>query len=309
MQRRIPLLPWALAAITFLGSFLLGALAVDPLPVHRAIQEKRLFLSGARREVFAADDGTSLSAFVLGPLSAERPVVLLHGLGADATYWVDAARFLARHGRTVILPDAPGSGRSAPPRESAGYGLRSRVAAMDALARALALEKFDFVGHSLGGWTAAWYALEFPWKVGRLVLVDAAGLTLPEDAEVERARVVPRDRAGARRTFDLLFFRKPAPSLGFILDAFGRNYGSGTAALTVARLTEADGLLPHLPALPPRTTLIWGERETLFPLVDARRAASRMREARLVVLEGAGHDGPLETPPAFHAALVGALEP
>ena len=309
MQRRIPLLPWALAAITFLGSFLLGALAVDPLPVYRAIQEKRLFLSGARREVFAADDGTSLSAFVLGPLSAERPVVLLHGLGADATYWADAARFLARHGRTVILPDAPGSGRSAPPREPAGYGLRGRVAAMDALARALALEKFDFVGHSLGGWTAAWYALEFPWKVGRLVLVDAAGLTLPEDAEVERARVVPRDRAGARRIFDLLFFRKPAPSLGFILDAFGRNYGSGTAALTVARLTEADGLLPHLPALPPRTTLIWGERETLFPLVDARRAASRMREARLVVLEGAGHDGPLETPPAFHAALAGALEP
>src|SRR5450830_1407915 len=169
----------------------LAALAVDPLPVYRAVQEKRLFLSGARREVFAADDGTSLSAFVLGPLSAERPVVLLHGLGADATYWTGAARFLARHGRTVILPDAPGSGHSEPPRDPAGFGLRGRVAAMDALARALALEKFDFVGHSLGGWTAGWYALEFPWKVSRLVLVDAACLTLPKDAEAERARVLP----------------------------------------------------------------------------------------------------------------------
>ncbi len=309
MSRRKKLLSVAAGAIAFSLCFLFGAIAVDPLPLYQSLQEKRLLLAGARREVFSADDGTSLSAFVLGPLSAERPVVLLHGLGADATYWTDAARFLVRHGRTVILPDAPGSGHSDPPRDPSGFGLRGRVAAMDALARALALEKFDFVGHSLGGWTAGWYALEFPWKVSRLVLVDAAGLKLPEDAEAERARVLPRDRAGARRIFGLLFFRKPAPSAGFVLDAFGRNYGSGTAAATVARLAEADGLHPRLPDLPPGTTLIWGERETLFPLDVAREAASKMRGARLVVLEGAGHDGPLEVPAVFNEALLGALEP
>ena len=309
MSKRKRLLVWVLGAIAFSFCFLFGAVAVDPLPVYRSIQETRLDFAGARREVFAADDGTTLSAFVLGPLSAERPVVLLHGLGADATYWTDAARFLARQGRTVILPDAPGSGRSGPPRDPAGYGLTGRLAALDALARALALEKFDLVGHSLGGWTVGWYALKFPWKAARLVLVDAGGLTLPSDVEAERARVLPADRAGARRIFDLLFFRKPAPSLGFVLDAFGRNYGGGTAALTVARLTEADGLFEHLGELPEGTTLIWGEQETLFPLAIAHEAAARMRAARLVVLRGAGHDGPLETPDAFHDALLGALDP
>jgi pimeloyl-ACP methyl ester carboxylesterase len=309
MSKRKRLLVWVLGAIAFSFCFLFGAVAVDPLPVYRSIQETRLDFAGARREVFAADDGTSLSAFVLGPLSAERPVVLLHGLGADATYWTDAARFLARQGRTVILPDAPGSGRSDPPRDPASYGLPGRLAALDSLARALALEKTDLVGHSLGGWTVGWYALKFPWKTGRLVLVDAAGLSLPADAEAERARVLPTDRAGARRIFDLLFFRKPAPSAGFVLDAFGRNYGGGTAADTVARLTEADGLLDRLGDLPEGTTLIWGERETLFPLPIAREAAARMRAARLFVLDGAGHDGPLETPAAFHEALARALAP
>ena len=289
--------------------FLFGAVAVDPLPVYRSIQEKRLSFAGARRETFAADDGTTLSVYILGPLSAERPVVLLHGLGADSTYWTDAARFLARGGRTVILPDAPGSGRSDPPRDASGYGLAGRVAAMDSLARALALEKFDFVGHSLGGWTAGWYALRYPWRIGRLVLVDAAGLSLPEDAQAERTRVVPTDRAGAQRIFDLLFFRKPAPTAGFVLDAFGRNYGAGTAAATVARLAEADALAPRLGELPSGTTLIWGARETLFPLAIARSAAQEIPGARLVVLEGAGHDGPLETPAAFHAALLSALGP
>jgi pimeloyl-ACP methyl ester carboxylesterase len=209
----------------------------------------------------------------------------------------------------VVLPDAPGSGRSDPPRDSSGYGLPGRLAALDALARALALDKFDLVGHSLGGWTSAWYALEHPWKIGRLVLVDAGGLTPPADADAERARVVPTDRSGARRVFDLLFFRKPAPSMGFVLDAFGRNYGSGAAAATVARLSAADGLYGHLGELPVGTTLIWGERETLFPLPIAREAAARMRGAHLVVLGGAGHDGPLETPRAFQEALARALDP
>ena len=307
MRKQARLLPWVLFGITFSFCFLFGAVAVDPLPVYRSIQETRLDFAGARREVFAADDGTSLSAFVLGPLSAERPVVLLHGLGADATYWTDAALFLARHGRTVILPDAPGSGRSDPPRDPSGYGLAGRLAALDGLQRALALEKSDLVGHSLGGWTAGRYALEFPWKVGRLVLVDSAGLSPTDDAEAERARVLPTDREGARRVFDLLFFRKPAPRAGFVLDAFGRNYGGGAAAATVARLTEADGLFGRLGELPEGTTLIWGEKETLFPLAIAREAAARMRAAQLVVLGGAGHDGPLETPAAFRAALARAL--
>jgi pimeloyl-ACP methyl ester carboxylesterase len=309
MRKQAQLLSVVLGAMLFSLCFLFGAVAVDPLPVYRSVQETRLSFARARRETFAADDGTTLSAFILGPLSAERPVVLLHGLGADATYWTDAALFLARRGRTVILPDAPGSGRSEPPRDPKGYGLVGRVAALDSLARALALDHSDLVGHSLGGWTAGSYALSFPWKVGRLVLVDAAGLSLPEDAEAERARVVPRDRAGARRIFDLLFFRKPAPSLGFVLDAFGRNYGGGPAAATVAHLAEADGLGPRLAELPGGTTLIWGARETLFPVAIARAAAAKMRDARLVVLAGAGHDGPLETPGAFHEALLSALEP
>jgi len=160
MRKQARLLPWALCSLTFFFFFFFGAVAVDPLPVYRSIQEKRLSYAGARRETFAADDGTTLSAFILGPLSAERPVVLLHGLGADATYWTDAALFLARHGRTVILPDAPGSGRSEPPRDPKGYGLPGRVAALDSLARALALDKSDLVGHSLGGWTAGSYPRE-----------------------------------------------------------------------------------------------------------------------------------------------------
>ena len=277
MSRRVPLLPWVLSALTFFVSFFLGALAVDPLPVYRAVQEKRLFLSGARREVFAADDGTSLSAFVLGPLSAERPVVLLHGLGADATYWTDAARFLARHGRTVILPDAPGSGRSEPPRDPAGFGLRGRVAAMDALARALALEKFDSSATPSAAGRRAGTRWSFPGR-------SAASSSWTRRASRFRrtrkpnARVLPRDRAGARRIFDLLFFRKPAPSAGFILDAFGRNYGGADRG----RHGRAPRRGRRSPGAPPRPAAAHDAHlgRTRDPLPSRRRPRSRLEDAR-----------------------------
>ena len=308
MSKRRLLRPLVLGAIAFSLFFLFGALAVDPFPVYRAAMEEWLALSGAHREVFAADDGSRLSVWVVGPLSAERPVVLLHGLGADASYWAGTARALARAGRTVLLPDGPGSGRSEPPRDASGYRLAARVAALDALFRAFALEKTDLVGHSLGGWTAAGFALAHPEKTRHLVLVDAGGFTVPSDIEAERRRILPADRADARRVLDLLFHRRPFPAAGFVVNAFGRNYGSDPAAATVLSLGVADALAGREKDLPAGTAVIWGAEETLFPLADGRALAAAIPQGRLFVLEGAGHDGPLEMPRAFREALGAALE-
>ncbi len=307
MSKRPALLRSGLAAIAFLFFFLFGALAVDPFPAYRAVMEAWLAVSGGHREVFAADDGTRLSVWVLGPLSAERPVVLLHGLGADASYWAGTARFLVHAGRTVLLPDGPGSGRSERPRDVSGYRIPGRVAALDALFRALALDKADLVGHSLGGWTVAAFALRHPEKTGRLVLVDAGGFELPADIEAERRRVLPEDRPGARRVLDLLFFRPPFPAAGFVVNAFGRNYGGDPAAATVHALDVTDGLEGRAKDLPPGTAVIWGAEETLFPLPVGKKLAAEIPGGRLFVLPGAGHDGPLETPRAFRAALADAL--
>jgi abhydrolase domain-containing protein 6 len=309
MSKRRSLLRFFVLALAFCLFFLFGALAVDPFPAYRAVMEEWLAISGGHREVFAADDGTRLSVWVLGPLSAERPVVLVHGLGADATYWAGTARALVRAGRTVLLPDAPGSGRSEPPRRPAGYRIPGRVAALDALFRALAIDRADLVGHSLGGWTVAAFALRHPEKTGRLVLVDAGGFDVPADVDAERRRILPTNRTGARRVLGLLFFRPPFPAAGFVVNAFGRNYGGDPAAATVRALDLTDSLAGRAKDLPAGTAVIWGAEETLFPLPLGRALAAAIPGGRLFVLEHAGHDGPLETPSVFREALARALAP
>jgi len=306
---RIRLLSFAPAAFAGALAVAVGGLVADPLGAIRGAGEFSLRRSGARVELFRGPSGERLRVWVAGPPGESVPVVLLHGLGAAGDYWARAARSLVRSGRTVIIPDAPGSGESEPPRDGE-WGLGRRVEAVRTLAGALGLRRFDLVGHSLGGWTAARFAIDEPHQVHRLVLVDPGGFSSPlgDDERAFRRNLVPTDRAGGIRLLDLLFFRKPFPVAGFVADAVARNYSSSTVASTVAGFRASDALLGRESELPVGTVLIWGERETLFPVVDAFALLSRLRQGRLLVITGVGHDGPLEAPEAFEEALAAALE-
>lgn len=298
-----------LLALLAAAAVLLGAFAADPLGALRLIGAASLRAHGAHVEFFGAPDGTTLRAFVAGPLSAERPVVLLHGLGADATYWAPTIDALRRAGRTAIALDAPGSGGSGTPATADGFSLPARVAAVEALASALRLDRFDLVGHSLGGATAGLFALEHPERVGRLVLVDAAGFSRVTEEQMDDFREIarPRSRAEARRLMGLLFFVSPLPPVGAVVDGLARRFLSPNVQATIEEAGRPDVLLGREGEIPPGTVLIWGAKESLFPLSDARAAAARIPGGRLVVVAGAGHDVPLEAPDAFCTALLAAL--
>ncbi len=301
-------LPFALGAV-FAAAFAAGAFFADPVGLLADGAALRYRSAGALTVTVPAPGGGRLHAVELGPRSAEVPVVLLHGLGAASHYWVETARDLARSGRTVIVPDAPGSGKSDPPAASVGWGIPGRVAAVSALLDALRIRKVDLVGHSLGGWTAGAFALAEPHRVRRLVLVDAAGFTKPDpraEADLRRS-LSPPDRPGARRLYDLLFYRKPFPASGFLLDAFGRQYRQENVVATVAALAEKDGLRGREARLPAGTVFIHGSEDPVCALADARRAFARVPGGRLFVVRGTGHDVPLEAPRLFHETLRRAL--
>lgn len=99
-----------------------------------------------------AADGTTIRYQDFGPDDG-RAVVLLHGLGANASQFAADAAYFAGNGYRVLVPDVRGHGASERPASLAPEGFTIPVLADDMLAvlDAAGAERVDWVGNSLGG--------------------------------------------------------------------------------------------------------------------------------------------------------------
>jgi 4,5:9,10-diseco-3-hydroxy-5,9,17-trioxoandrosta-1(10),2-diene-4-oate hydrolase len=109
-----------------------------------------------------------------------QPIVLLHGGGPGASSWTNwsanievlAARF------HVLAIDQPGYGLS-DKRTEHGQFNRYAATAVKALLDQLGLtDRVPVLGNSLGGGTAVRFALDYPDRAGRLVLMGPGGLSI-----------------------------------------------------------------------------------------------------------------------------------
>src|SRR6266487_1559805 len=131
------------------------------------------------------------------------PVVMLHGGGPGASAWSNFGRNLgvfARRFRTLMV-DQPGFGRSDKP-PVAGQYFTFAAGALAGLLDDLGIDKVHLVGNSLGGGTAVRFALRYPERAGRLVLMGPGGLSLNVFA--------PDPTEGVKRLME--FAAPPGPS-------------------------------------------------------------------------------------------------
>ena len=95
-------------------------------------------------------------------------LVLSHGVGSDTAVWATVTAKLASR-FTVVAWDQPGHGQSAALAEASGYGPRLAYACLEQVAAPF--DDVVLVGHSLGGYLSARYAIDHPARVAALVLL------------------------------------------------------------------------------------------------------------------------------------------
>lgn len=103
------------------------------------------------------------------------PVILLHGAWNDSSQWVSVMEALSQHFHCFAL-DLLGCGESNNP--NIHYSIDLQVECLAEFLQALKLDKVYLVGHSLGGWIAASYALKYPEQVEGLVLLSPEGVEI-----------------------------------------------------------------------------------------------------------------------------------
>jgi len=117
------------------------------------------------------------------------PLVLVHGMGGGNGIWAMNIDELARD-RTVYSFDLLGFGMSSRPKFSQNAPMVESefVDSIESWRQAIHLKPpFILLGHSLGGYVAASYAIKHPSHVKHLILVDPWGVPeMPKEHELGR---------------------------------------------------------------------------------------------------------------------------
>ncbi|MDQ6827604.1 MAG: alpha/beta hydrolase [Gemmatimonadota bacterium] len=112
----------------------------------------------------------------------DPPIVLLHGLSANAHEFGGLIEAGLSPAFRVIAPDLRGRGASDKPAH--GYTMSDHAADVIALLDALGLDRVVLGGHSFGAYLAMFAAVHHPGRIEKLIVIDAAVQLHPRVGEM-----------------------------------------------------------------------------------------------------------------------------
>ena len=249
--------------------------------------------------------------------AAGVPVLLVHGLAANARVWDDVAAQLAATGRQVLAVDLRGHGTSAAVPDPPGSD-PTLVAAQDLswTCASLGWSRVVVAAHSWGAHIALQLAADLPHLVAGLALVDGGWRPYADrfaDLDAAWRRAAPPDLTA----FTLQDVREaltgahpdwsPAAVEATLANLEQRPDGTLSPWLTTRRhYDRVASLFAHRPReLHPRVrcrTVLLAADDPPHP--SARAAASALPYAELIAFPGGEHDLHLQFPDQVAAAIA-----
>jgi pimeloyl-ACP methyl ester carboxylesterase len=228
-------------------------------------------------------------------------VVLHHDIGTlDSLPFYDA---LAQK-YTVVIPAHPGYGKSERPAWM--RNVRDVAVAHQWLLAQKNLTDVSLVGLGFGGWIAAEMATMAPAAFKKLVLVGPMGIKPERGVIADQALVsyIEYVRLGFvdQKVYDRIYGAEtPVPTL----EQWDLNREMTFRIAWKPYMYNAS--LPHLlGGVPAPALIVWGREDNIVPLECGERYEKALPNARLQVINGAGHFVEMEKPDEL-AQLVGGF--
>ncbi|MFJ4633458.1 alpha/beta fold hydrolase [Streptomyces sp. NPDC088847] len=234
------------------------------------------------------------------------PLVLLHGVGLDLTWWGDQFETFGRT-RDVVAWDMPGHGLSQPLGGTPTFD--ALTTALEAVVLSAQAGPADLVGVSVGGMTAQTFALRRPDLVRSLTLVTTlCDFETPvREALRERAHVAVSEGMGriAELSNERWFpsgFRARRPDVVDRATASLLRADPGFHAGMWNMISGLD-LAERIAAITSPTLIVIGAEDRNAPVAMGEKMAGLIPHSSLRVLPGIGHFPPVEAPGLFNGLL------
>ena len=250
-------------------------------------------------------------------------LVFVHGFAVDGRLWEPVALRLAAAGLRCIVPTWPMGSHTTPMRPDADVSPPGVARIVADFLTALDLTDVTIVGNDSGGAVTQLLVTTDASRIGRLVLTNCDSFdNFPPGPFKRLSRMAHLPGVGfvvaqgmrfepilrGRTAFgEVNAHRQPTELLRSFVAPLIRDrrirrdalafFGAADTADTLAAAARLPDL--DLPAL-----LVWGEEDTFFPVSDAKRLQSALRDCTLVLVPDAKTFSPLDQPEAVADAIA-----
>lgn len=242
-------------------------------------------------------------------------VLLMHGIPTWGYLYHQVIPLLTQAGYRVIVPDFLGHGWS-DRRDRFDRSFQDQARMIDSLLERLGLGKVDIVGHDTGGAVALILAVEYSYRVNRLVITNSVCYDRFDDDMLDFGHPL---RWKHRPVSDLIEALEESLAAGLSnSDRLTPEFREGIIApwsseegkLSLIRNASAlnanqtMALVDRHSSISAPTMVLWGMDDPWQKAEDGRRLSTEIPNATFKPLYGASHWVQQDAPEAFTAALV-----
>ena len=240
-------------------------------------------------------------------------VLLVHGLGGSAESWVHNIDEFSKHFH-VFAPDLIGFGQSDKP--NIRYKMNTFTDFLSKFMDIIGIKSVSVIGSSMGGQIAAEFAMRYPDKVEKLVLICPAGIPPKEFKGTKELKQYvklfdARNLKDIRKALLPVDADQSAKNEEYVRSAYQYIMMIGARHAFMSSLKEsaaAPRLTKRLRKIKVKTLVIWGKDDRLIPVKYCEPFITKMPNCRLMIIEKSGHRPHFERPDVLNRTVIDFLK-
>ena len=261
-----------------------------------------------------------------------EPVILLHGFSDRKEHWRAQVGDLSNHFKVIRL-DNRGAGKS--DRPDGEYSMEVYASDVAGLIDNLEIGRAHIIGHSMGGMIAQNFAILYPKKVNKLILLNTLpglkppGEPLEDFVTIQRESSIKGQEAilndpnnafvdGAKPSYSRKFWKlmKENPKKKFhdiwsVEDLIEEKINYGPTPIDLSNQTHAlstHNTYERLHEIKNEVLIISAEKDKSCPTSMGEKMHELIPNSKFIITEGAAHQSILEKAPNVNQVMIDFLK-
>jgi len=237
------------------------------------------------------------------------PLVLVHGFLGSSEMWNPQKKFLSKHFR-VISPALPGFGESH--KVKSHDSINEMAQTVLNYLKKMNIEKFNLLGHSMGGMIVQEMAKISGDKINKLICYATGSIgDIPgrfESMDTSRKRLKKEGiKETVRRVPKKWFVEEEKAKYFFLCENAAKEITEETADNALKAMKNWKGY-ENLKNIYNETLIIWGDKDISYNFEQVETLNKNIPNSDLIIFKGCSHNVHLEEPEKFNVTVRNFLK-